>query len=726
MVVPLASMPIVGSSKPTARGSSVKVLFVLLHAGFIRYYEPVIRALVARGHRVHIAYEDTREKLGDQQNLRQLMDECPRITSDPLPHRFENVRHILLRSDASAERSGRFEQRPSTSNAATVDEHGKLLWAGGKLPDAFNQAWEGVATAVRLMQDYLRYFDPCFNQSPRLRARAEKRVPQLLRKIITVPAQSGQLARGVLGSVLRSMERVIPTPTSVNTYLEHQSPDVLFVTPLVDFGSQQVDYIKTARRLGIPSIHGVASWDNLTTKGLARVHADRVLVWNERQKGEATSLHGVPGERVIVTGAQTFDEWFTRRPSQTREEFYRAVGLPPNRKYLLYLGSSSFIAPNEIDFVERWIKAIRSASNSAVSSCGILIRPHPANARQFRALDLEQWSDVSVWPPIGFEPGDKDFKQDYFDSLFYSGAVVGINTSALIEAAIVGRITCTVRDPDFVHAQGGAVHFSYLAREDEGCLVVADDLDTHIRQLAPVLSGETKAEMTPFIESFVRPRGVSTAVTPYIVETVENIAAKGSRRHTEAVTTPVVRVLLYPVALTIRALASGRTVTFITIRPIISVVIFVAALWYRGAEVLRMARWRCRKAGETVRKTLKRLLKGIRREPKLLRKRALLVRKKFRISRAAVRRRVHNLGLPIRRTVRAVRAVRADVRKTLNRSLKGTRRELLRLPKQMMRVRKRLKVRNRLRKALHSCRVAVKHLVFNLAGLATNKKFHND
>ncbi len=630
MVVPFTSMPIVGSSKPTVQGSSVKVLFVMLHAGFVRYYASVIRALAARGHRVHIAYEDTREKLGEQQDLRRLMDECPRITSGPLPYRFENVRHIVLRSDASAERSGRFEQRPSTSNEEMIDEHGKLLGVGGKLPDAFDQAWEGVATAVRLMQDYLRYFDPFFNQSPRLLARAEKRVPGLLRKVIAVPARTGQLARDVLGSVLRSMERVIPTPTSVNTYLEQQSPDVLFVTPLVDFGSQQVDYIKSARRLGIPSIHGVASWDNLTSKGLVRVSADKVLVWNERQKKEAKSLHGVPGERVIVTGAQTFDEWFTRRPSRTREEFCRTVGLLPDRKYLLYLGSSSFIAPNEFDFVERWISAIRSASDSVVSSCGLLIRPHPANARQFRALDLEYWSDVSVWPPIEFEPGDTDFKRDYFDSLFYSGAVVGINTSALIEAAIVDRITCTVRDPDFVHAQIGAVHFRYLAREDEGCLVVADDLDTHVRQLAPILSGETKTETTPFIESFVRPRGVSTAVTPYIVETVENIAATGSCRRTESVFTPAARVLIYPVALAIRALASGRTVTFVIIRPIISVFVFVTALWYRSATVFRTVFRVCHQVWEDAYKIQERFLKKTRRKLKLLSKQMMRVRKRFR------------------------------------------------------------------------------------------------
>ena len=52
-----------------------------------------------------------------------------------------------------------------------------------------------------------------------------------------------------------------------------------------------------------------------------------------------------------VTGAQAYDHWFAIRPSTTREEFCARVGLPPDRPYLLYLCSSPFIAPREVEFV---------------------------------------------------------------------------------------------------------------------------------------------------------------------------------------------------------------------------------------------------------------------------------------------------------------------------------------------------------------------------------------
>ena len=75
---------------------------------------------------------------------------------------------------------------------------------------------------------------------------------------------------------------------------------------------------------------GVGSWDHLTTKGLIHEVPDRVLVWNEAQKQEAIALHGVPAERVLVTGAQAYDHWFadaalarSRRRSAARSSSIR-------------------------------------------------------------------------------------------------------------------------------------------------------------------------------------------------------------------------------------------------------------------------------------------------------------------------------------------------------------------------------------------------------------------
>ena len=82
--------------------------------------------------------------------------------------------------------------------------------------------------------------------------------------------------------------------------LTDEAPDVLLVSPLVRFGSEQSDWVKSAKALGIPVGFPVFSWDNLTTKGVIHVEPDRIFVWNAVQKREATEYYGIAPEKIVV------------------------------------------------------------------------------------------------------------------------------------------------------------------------------------------------------------------------------------------------------------------------------------------------------------------------------------------------------------------------------------------------------------------------------------------
>ena len=164
----------------------------------------------------------------------------------------------------------------------------------------------------------------------------------------------------------------------------------------------------------------VASWDNLTNKGLIRGAPDRVTVWNEAQRGEAVDLHGMEPGRVVATGAQSYDHWFSWRSSTTREEFCAMVGLDPARPYLLFVGSSPFIAQGEAEFVRRWATTLRARDEPEVRDVGILIRPHPQNGAQYLDADFSELDNVAVWPRGGADPVDGDAKSDYYDSIHHS------------------------------------------------------------------------------------------------------------------------------------------------------------------------------------------------------------------------------------------------------------------------------------------------------------------
>jgi hypothetical protein len=556
----------------------VKILFVMLHAGFVRNYERPLRALAAAGHQIHVACEWNRNKLGEDVLIARLAESSDRITSGSTPSRAENVRLFLARVDRSATRSGRFGRvRRSAETESSRDQWPRNLRA---------ETWESLATTVRLLLDYLRYFEPAYAPAAQLRQRAEKRLPQLYVGLVRLVSWAGRPARALLVSILRGLERVIPINSAVDAFIRRHDPDLLLVTPLIDLGSQQVDYLKCAERLGIRSALCVASWDNLTNKGVVRVVPDHVLVWNEIQRREAVTFHGVSTDRVLVTGGQLFDHWFDARPSRPCDDFCRRVGLPSDRPFLLYVGSSQFIAPNEVPFVERWISRIRTGGDARLATMGILLRPHPANVRPWRTLDVAAFQNVAIWPSVGTGPYSPDSDREYFDSLYHSAAVVGVNTSALIEAGIVGRPVFTIRAPEFVDGQDGTLHFQYLLGVEGGLVHAADTLDEHVGQLTTVLQdgvGTLEREKR-FVQAFIRPFGLDVPASPVFVQAIETILKlPRPAAQTEPWWVRLVRPLVWPVARAARVLAEDRPLWAYPMRLVVSVLTWTAALaiWIR-------------------------------------------------------------------------------------------------------------------------------------------------
>jgi hypothetical protein len=262
-------------------------------------------------------------------------------------------------------------------------------------------------------------------------------------------------------------------------------------------------------------------------------------------------MHDVDPAHIVLTGAMVYDQWFARRASSTREEFCARVGLDPARPILLYLCSSPFIAPDEVVFIEQWITAIRSAPDARVSTAGILIRPHPENRQPWHRFDAMGLQNVSVWPRGGASPVDAASRNDFFDSMYHSAGAVGINTSAQIECGIVGRPVFSIRTEAYRRTQDGTLHFRHLTSEGGGLLRLADDFETHVRQIAAAFDDPegTRRQVDGFVKSFTRPFGLDVEATPRIVEEIERLGAAPAPapRGLPLYAYPL-RALLYPIA----------------------------------------------------------------------------------------------------------------------------------------------------------------------------------
>ena len=482
-----------------ARGSS-RILFVMYHHRYVRQFESMIRSLAERGHRVHIAF--------------QVMDE-----------------HI------TAKRSAKLAAR------LAAEHEGVTVGAAARRDDG----WVALVSALRRSIDYLRYLTPLYAKAPKLRARRECQAPELVVWLSRLPLVRGPRGLARLSQLLRLIDRTIPDSASIARFIREQHPDLVLVTPLVSEPTQ-ADFVRAAAAIGVRSGLCVASWDNLTNKGLIRALPDRVYVWNGDQLREAVELHGVPHERMVVTGAHTFDQWFGRRPSTDPDEFRRRSGLPADRPFLLYLCSSRFVAKREPPFVERWLQELRSCGDPGLAQAGVLIRPHPKSGHSWRKSGLGREPGVSVWPPTGASTTSAQAKNDYFDSMHHCMGIVGLNTSGLIEGAIVRRPVFTVLLPEFEWGQEGTLHFHYLKSENGGPLIAARTFEEHFEQLSRTLRDWRGDERDPFLVRFVRPHGLDRAATPILVEGVEEqLAASAPQRAPgqpcRAVLVPLIRPL---------------------------------------------------------------------------------------------------------------------------------------------------------------------------------------
>ena len=484
----------------------MKILLVLKQKKNVETFADTIRALIDRGHSVALAVQEHTDSRADQ--YREALDSP----------RFSLVRCPAHRSDR----------------------------------------WSDAAWLLRSLRDCLHYQQPRMRNASKLQARSV----QKLREELRIQADNESVAAALrdlpalqierLESVFALAERQLPVDPVYQAFLRKQAPDVLLISPLVHFGSAQADFVAAARAHRIPVGMLLYSWDNLSTKGCLHRAPDWMFVWNERQRTEARALHEFPEDRVIVTGAPRFDSFFELCPRISRDEFHASLGLDPGKPTILYVCSSVLVSAGELAFVRAWLGAIRGSSSAGarrpLRDCNIIVRPHP----DIELLGDDQPFDEVTWPSVrgakGFvaRPFDDPTaivlktadraRQGFYECLYHSAAVVGLNTSAELEAAIVGRPVYTVIAGDeAADGQSSTLHFHYLLEEQGGCVRRAGDLAEHVAHLQAELERpRASEEIRRFAGDFLRPHGIDRAVAPVLAEAIESAVRSGARPQTES------------------------------------------------------------------------------------------------------------------------------------------------------------------------------------------------
>jgi hypothetical protein len=465
----------------------MRILFAALHNGYYRNLDSVVEELARRGHDIYLGAEREDSAFGGQPIVDRLTTAYPNVTA------------------------GRI---------ATRDPESLFLPA-----------------KIRLAIDYLRYLEPSYGPGSGLPVRARERTPTGMLRLSTSRPLAFRPIRRLVNRALNAVDQAVPESPDIEGFLDQHRPDLLVITPLIGLvASSQIDLLRSAMRRGIPTAVMVWSWDHLSSKAIIRDVPDALLVWNEIQKREAMTMHRVPEARIVVTGAQCYDRWFGRLPSRSREAFVRLAGLPDNRPYVMWTGSALLPgSPPESRIFMRWASHLRRSNDPRVRDLPILLRPHPSRTVEW--ADGE-WRSVGNVVMFGGPPVDDQGRADYFDSLYYSAAVVGITTSAFLEAAIVDRPVMSFYADDLVPEHEASLHFQYLANAEHGLLTMGDSLEQHAQQLASVVAGpfeDLLRRQRRFVHEFLRPRGMNVPATLVVADALERLPAT---RRSRAATSP--------------------------------------------------------------------------------------------------------------------------------------------------------------------------------------------
>lgn len=451
----------------------MKILFIIRSAKSFHSYQNIVKALCGRGHNVRVFFD----KEWTEDNLLEPMEK--------FKNEFANFNYdwLMTRCDR----------------------------------------WVRPLFIIRALITYRKYLI-IKNQSIFYRRRFRNNCPFALRLFLMLPSINLLLQSNICGVILKYVEDAIPSDSRIKAQLLKESPDALVAAVgNIRINSSNTEYMKAAKALGIPTISPAMSWDSLTTKTAMPVTPDILLVWNETQAKEAKDHHDFPPERTRIINASMFDDWFkTLKPFSTKAEFCSRCGLDENNPIVVYLGSSYQMAGDETWLVADLRDALDASSDARVRKTQLVVRPHPSSKNSEFYKNFRKPGVFILFGRGGLTDTDA-WLRFFYDTLYYSVAAAGMNTSAMIDAIIADKPVIGVITEKYRQTQVETKHFQQLLGANALELVhtPAEFAET-VRKL---LDGgdRRRIERQEFIKKFIRPLGLEKSAGELAAEEIEKL-----------------------------------------------------------------------------------------------------------------------------------------------------------------------------------------------------------
>lgn len=178
--------------------------------------------------------------------------------------------------------------------------------------------------------------------------------------------------------LFRACESALLHHRTLEALIVRLKPAVMFVTDVFDPTDAAI--LRETKRLKIPTVGMVRSWDNCYSKGLLRVIPDHLLVNSAHLRLEAHRYHDVPLGRLEVVGLPQFDR-FLNEARLSKQDFFASIGADPSKELVLFAPGGSILSDTDWQIYEQLVKA--RDDGKFVKPVLFYVRNHPHHPADF-------------------------------------------------------------------------------------------------------------------------------------------------------------------------------------------------------------------------------------------------------------------------------------------------------------------------------------------------------
>jgi hypothetical protein len=205
--------------------------------------------------------------------------------------------------------------------------------------------------------------------------------------------------------------------------------------------------IVAAQDLGIPTATFIFSWDNLPKATLV-LETDFYFVWSDHMKQEL--MHYYPyinANQIVVTGTPQFETHADRSNIDSRATFFSQYNLDVNRKYICYSGDDITTSPNDPQYLQDTVDAVRKL-NADGQQLGIIFRRCPVDFSKRYDQVLQKNADIITpidpkWKKMGdfwnaILPTIEDMKLQ-MNTIAHTEMVINLGSSMVFDYISYGK-----------------------------------------------------------------------------------------------------------------------------------------------------------------------------------------------------------------------------------------------------------------------------------------------